>query len=695
VGLGYNKKRAGALLNCWMGEGGSMDREIVTYALVRYCWGEGEDHLDCFWPFAVRSMSRDGKPVDLPYIKGQLKAQFELDVPLHSLSAILRRAEQGGYVHRTPSQYPVTETYSLSEKGLAYQENVEAESGVERRMNALFVDIRQFLSKEFNLSVSENDISIALLVLMRRNIEPLVEFFNPSVPSQEPLRFTTRLSRLGNYIARYMEVADREKPEHYKTLRDIVLGAILTTVLNVPDITKVTKGKALKLKGHKLFLDSNYIFSILGLHEKEFSEAAKELFSLLKSHKFNLRVFSFTIDEICRVMNGYITEGDKYPVSFTVENSTYSKLKRDRWTKEATKEFIMSIEQTLKDMGIETEIVADVDLDRYVASSSLRSAIDQRKPMQPLSSQNHDLAAIDKIKALRKYPVRRLEHAKVLFLTSDRGLKKFNLIDMGHKANGTIGEVMLDSVLTNIIWLGDPGANLSLKSIIAAHSHGLFMKREVWLKFYEALKKIRQAGKVDDQAISTLFYNDFIKKELIDFDQTRLDEINEDFALHEVEKASKLAKADQEKRESELISRLTKAQTKAEREEQAFLEKLEAIKMKLRKSSFSTGSKMSVFFSVLLSVGLGVAGWFLYEVVGMPWLVAIFAGGALSAIWTKFRRFCSEKITLMIYARKLKEIGLSDVAKSSPLLIGFDKGRLKVGTKGRKNVKKPKKSKKK
>lgn len=641
-----------------------MDREIVTYALVRYCWGEGADHLDCFWPFAVRAVPGDGKLVDLPYIKDQVKAQFELDVPLYSLSAILRRAEQGEYVRRSRTDYPVTEKYCLTEKGLAYQDNVVAESEVERRMHALFVDIRQLLDKEFNLSASEDDISIALLALIRRNVEPLIEFFNPSVPSQRPIRFTKRLTRLSNYLAKYMEVADREKPEHYETLRDIVLGAILTTVLNAQDISKVTKGKALKFKGCKLLLDSNYIFSMLGLHEKEFSDAAKELFSLLKSHKFNLSVFSFTIDEICRVMNGYITGGYKYPVSIAVENSIYSKLKRDGWRDKDVKEFIMSIEGKLEEIGIETEIVTDIDLDNYVASNSLREAIVQRKPTQPLSSQNHDLAAIDKIKALRKHPVRRLENAKVLFLTSDRGLNRFNFVDMGHGANGTIGEVILDSLLTNILWLSNPEANISLKSIIAAHSHGLFIKREVWLKFYEALKKIRLEEKVDDQAISTLFYDDFVKKELIDFDQSRLDEINEEFALSKVEKASKLAKADQEKREAEFVSRLTEAQTRVEQKEQEFLNKLEAIKVKIRTSSASTGSRMSILFSVLLSAGLGVAGWFLYEVIGMPWLVAIFAGGVLSAIWTGFRRFCREKITSRIYAGKLKGTGLSDDTKS-------------------------------
>ena len=642
-----------------------MDRLIVTYALVQYCWSEGAGYLDCFWPFVIRAMPIEEKSVDLPYIRDHIKALFELDVPLHSLSAILRRAEQDGYVYRTPDQHPVTEKYSLTEKGLRYQGEFELESEVERRMAALIVDIRQFLDKEFEFSISEDDIAIALQSLIRKNMDPLIEFFNPSMSYRKPIRITKKLTRLGNCLARYMEIAEREKPDHYRTLRDIVLGAILTSVLNTKDISKITKGKALEFRGCRLFLDSNYILSVLGLHEKEFNEAAQELFSLLKSRDFDLKVFSFTVDEICRVMNGYITEGHKYPVSIAVENSIYSKLKRDGWTNKDVKAFIRSVEDRLKNVGIETEIITDVDIGNYVADESLRRAIAQRKPMQPLASQNHDLAAVDKIKTLRKHPVRRIANAKVLFLTSDRGLNKFDFIDMGHKANGTIGEVILDSLLTNIIWLSDPGANISLKSIIAVHSHGLFIKREVWLKFYEALKQIRQEGKANDDAISALFYDAFIEEELVYFDESQIDDIDQEFVLSKIEEAGKLAKVEREKREAELISHLTEAQTKIEEREQEFLSTLEAIKKKLRTTSAKTGSIMAIVYSILLSGGLIAACWFLCVNVRIQWVpdiaVAIIGGTGLGAVWSKFRMYCRRAITSSVYKKKLKEFGLDNI----------------------------------
>ena len=162
-----------------------MDKLIVTYALVRYCWHEGSDHLDCFWPFALRIMPTDRQPVDLPYIRDCLKTTFELDIPLYSVRTILKRAEKGHYVDRIPAKYPLMEKYMLTEKGVTYMQDIELEAQVERRMNALFVDMKQFVDKEIGYTVIEEDISTALLSFVQKNVEPLVEFFNPTAAREK------------------------------------------------------------------------------------------------------------------------------------------------------------------------------------------------------------------------------------------------------------------------------------------------------------------------------------------------------------------------------------------------------------------------------------------------------------------------------------------------------------------------------
>ncbi len=639
-----------------------LDKLIVTYALVRYSWHEGCDHLDCFWPFALRVMPPDRMQVDLPYIRDFVKATYELEIPLHAVGMIMRRAEKEHYIERIPDQYPLLDKYSLSEKGVEYIQNVEMAEQVERRMNALFTDIKQFVDGKTNESILEEDISTALLSFIRKNMEPLVEFFNPSIDQIKKISLSKSLRSIGNHLVSYAEVAEREKPEHYSTLRDIVLGSVFTTVLNAQDIPKAVKQKAKGLKKCTLYLDTNIVFSILGLHERPFNEAAKELLSLIKSRNFALKVFSFTTDEISRVMNHYLTERDKYPASLVVENSIYSNLKRQGWTKADVRDFVRSIEQKLHDFGIEIEIVPEIDLNTYkIANETLRTTMERYKPNQGWASQNHDLAAIETTKNLRKYPVRRIENSKMLFLTADRGLSRFNFFEMGHKDNGTIGEVILDSLFTNIIWLSDPSANVSLKSTIAAHSHGLFVKREVWLRFFDALKKVKEESKVDDQAIANLFYDNYIENELTEFDEARIDEIDEIFALDRIEEAGKLMTAEREEREAEFISHLTKAVSEAEqKKEQEFADRLETIKKNLRIVSKKTGRIWSIIISTFLSLVAIAIFWGISIGTEVHWTINLGDLVALGFIWSKLRSYSEDKIMSFIYQRKLKEIDLAD-----------------------------------
>ena len=60
----------------------------------------------------------------------------------------------------------------------------------------------------------------------------------------------------------------------------------------------------------KLFLDTNLVFSLLGLHNDLFNKRAAELNSLIENEKsFELWLFDFTLEEIIRVLKAYLVTG--------------------------------------------------------------------------------------------------------------------------------------------------------------------------------------------------------------------------------------------------------------------------------------------------------------------------------------------------------------------------------------------------
>ncbi|GAG91453.1 unnamed protein product, partial [marine sediment metagenome] len=148
-----------------------MERLTYTYALVKSLYDQGKDYIDSFWPFTIKVFP-PYKPVNLEFIQKALKKIFDLRVPLHVLISILNRAKKRGYIDQRIKRY------KLTEGGLKYLDKFETDKEVERRINALFEDIMQSLNKQ-DVFLSSDQIHDVLLSFLLKNVESLIEFFNP------------------------------------------------------------------------------------------------------------------------------------------------------------------------------------------------------------------------------------------------------------------------------------------------------------------------------------------------------------------------------------------------------------------------------------------------------------------------------------------------------------------------------------
>lgn len=634
-----------------------MEKIAYTYALAKSICEREDDYLDCFWPFAMKVLPKDSGYSSLQTIQDQVRTNFQLNIPLHTLSAIIHRAEKRKLLKQFSTGYQLTQT------GSEYLDRLESESEAERRLNALYADITQFLSQRLETAPPQNEIENALISLVQKNIEPLAEFFGTGEESQESIQITAATTSIKNGLVKYIELAEREKPEHRRTLQDIFCGSVITTVLNIEDPQKISKLRIGKFKRNKVYFDTNFVFSLLGLDPPEFSAPARELYNLLIENGFELKVFSFTVDEICKVINGYIEEEYRYPTSIRVY-SFYSSLKGKGWDKTNARDFITKIEDTLSNKKIQVEWLTDIDLNDYdPPNSEHRGILEQYKPAQQRFHQNHDLASIETIRQVRKHPVRKIENSKAIFLSSDKRLCKFNYDRMGHRSNGTVAEAIPDSLLTSILWLKNPKAKISLKSVIAAYSRDLFVSRRVWGKFYETLVTLSQKHTVDDESISTLFYRGFIEDELRQIEEKDIDRIDEVFVLAKIEQSSKSKELEDFKKTQEILElrRITKAE---QEKNQQWFDKFTEIKHAVRKKSMKSGNQQSVIYVSIATVALLAILYLLYTLqlpAFLLWVVdIIFGGGGIITIWSKLRKWIRGRLVKYLYNKKLNELELLD-----------------------------------
>jgi hypothetical protein len=399
----------------------------------------------------------------------------------------------------------------------------------------------------------------------------------------------------------------------------------------------------------------------------------------MKDDNLEIKVFSFTVDEICRVIRGYPEGSSRYPSTIGV-NTLYSNLKRIGWTKSDVREFISNIEKSLNKEGIKIEWGSKIDLDNYTPpDQSWENSIRQYKPDQGDFSRNHDLAAIEMIQAKRPHRVRRIEESRAFFLTSDNKLCRFNFDEMGHVNDSTICEVLQDRLVANILWLKNPNSGTPLKSIIAAHSRELLIDRRLWDKFNDVLRKLAKEGKVKDQDISILFYHGFIEDTLREMNESESDKITAEFVIEEIEKASKYRDTEIEsitnefrEQENLFIEQLQKASEVINKEQQMAFEKISSIRKALFLSAEKIARRGSISFATLFTILALLATfglyWLIENVLSWPGYSKIFialfiGGGGLVGIWKNLRKHFETQFFDRIYLKKLIEASLDEEEK--------------------------------
>lgn len=515
---------------------------LYTYAIAKTLYEKVGDYIDTFYAFVLKVLPGDRIPVDFNYIQKNIELNSGMFIPEFSLASIITRAkrkgyliEQGGYVR-------------LTDKGDKYVLNLESEVNVNRRVNELLEDVKIYLNEP---SLKTEEVYKIILSFINENIDPIIDFFNPTKSCLLGKEIKTH--KYEGKLLEYFKIADQRKPDLYKTLQDIVYGSIISLSASFSNIAEINQ----KFRDVQIFLDSNFLFSLFELHYPEMDKPVKELFEMLKNNKFTVKVFDFTVQEIVHVLSNYANEQYMYFPDIKV-NSIYSNLKSRGWTKEDAHEFIQKIEEKIWNLGVSI-YPAKINIDTFTPNRDYVNKIQKYKPLQSYQREQtyyHDLAAIEKIREIRETPKREIEKSVAIFLTSDLKLSKFDFLELKHKQNLTVCEVIPDRLLTNILWLKNPMMikEVSLQKIIAIHSRGVFIDQKIWSRFYFNVKKLKDEDRITDRDVAMLFYSGYIEKALLEFNDTDIEKITTGFIEKQIDDARKnIDKETQEKIEQHKV----------------------------------------------------------------------------------------------------------------------------------------------
>ncbi|ASJ05550.1 cell envelope integrity protein TolA [Thermococcus barossii] len=646
--------------------------KLYYYALIHALHKEGHDYIEVFYPFVLRALPQDFSYSKLKEIRDIIKLRFGFDIPRYALETIMRRAVGDGYIEYNKKRHE----YALTREGLEFIQSVDKiEERQKRRLNKFLLDMVEFINKRSPNDIPKNQIEEGFFRFVESNINFLIGFLSSQGPHfLEEQKESKEERKLDIEIYRYIEHIYKNNDDMFEIFQEIILGSILSIALFYDHTDQDIKEEFTPLS---IYLDSNFLFSLFGLHTKERNKATKELFDMMKRyHQFKLKVFDFTLAEMVRVISGYLTAISLYPSEIRVD-SLYDILRRKGWKKPQVNEFIATLEDKVKEFGIEIEYT-DVDLSKYNPDcvddpDGIRTELTKYKPQSMYNSdiaffesQNHDLAAICLIRKKRGKPPRKIENAEYIFLTSDLKLSKFNLEIFRHKNFGTIPEVIPDRLLATILWLKNPtlNPNLPVYIIIASYSNTLLISRGVWRRFYQILLRLEKEGKISEEDIATLFYHDYIGTVLLEFSDNNINEINEEFVIKSIEEATKKLEKDVEAtKEREIKAKYEEKIKQREREaaKNARDKEINRIKAKIKENAKEKAEKYSRVIVAMIIVILIILPLIVYYYLSTYFtLISVIFSLVVSLLLSIFGgyRELKEWLYKKIETSKLKEIGL-------------------------------------
>lgn len=561
-----------------------MDRVGYAYAFAQALCAEGMSYLDCFEALVLQALPYDGQSMTPENLHSEIPKHIGLSVPLYTLRAIVDGAVQKGLADRQGDRV------SLSERGQRRAATLTSERDVERRVNALLDDATTTINDWRQTPVTCSEVYESLISLIHLNLASFLDFFGDEhVKPVKPVKPRVR-SELHKDLFDYIKVAESCRPEQYRILREIFLGSLIAAMFNRNVSKRVqTTGRANRCIA---YLDTNFLFSLFGFDEGYRNLASKEALELMTKHGWRPRVFDFTIEEVRKVIAGYPSQMHLYPTSVRV-SSIYSTLRRIGWKKGDAYEFVANVCDRTKSLGIAIEDTHVLDLDAYTEpTSEMRQAIAVYKPEQSMFHQSHDLAAVLTVKQQRKRAVFTFDGLSHVLVTSDARLARYSHEQMGHSGKGSIAEAVLDSLLTNILWLKQPDASISLTALVATFAEESVVSRLVWRRFSEALCRIHAQGIVPEGKIEPLFYHHFIEKKLAGFADEDADSVDENFILAAIEEAALQAERRQEDTREEYLTEIAEQVSHAERrvdaEWQSWLQEVVSGESKKRASTVAT-----------------------------------------------------------------------------------------------------------
>jgi len=363
------------------------------YSLIKVLNERGGNVLDCFYPFLISSLD-PSIYYSVEDISVSLLERYSIKFPVHFIKALVTYAVKKDDIYHENQMtfWPVR----LTEKGRDKFDSFENIDDINRNINQLLLFIKNCFEKD-GIILELGYIQELLTDFIEDNLEVFLGYIYDR--QEEKLNPAKKKEYL--VLVEYIYKIEEQSALLFKTINDLVLGAEIASILKYDEkeydsITTHDGDKRVKI-----YCDANFLFSLLELHSKEYSDAAIELFNLMKQNRYELYVYDLTLQEMIQVLKSYLNESNIYPKTIKV-NTLYGNLKQKGYDRTKTLLLISSLKKMLEEKGVHLKTTG-YTLETYKEyEPELEKIIFKYKPHQSEIYRKHDLFLLNKASRLRR-----------------------------------------------------------------------------------------------------------------------------------------------------------------------------------------------------------------------------------------------------------------------------------------------------
>lgn len=502
-----------------------MNRAIASLAVVKTVWETyRRDYVENFVPFvATLAKKKCYAEIDISNLKPFLddfKSEFGLSIPHHPMLTILDRARKRGIFDRKASKLlPV-------EKNVLKYDFSDIALKKEAELNEVMAEFIRFCEQKFSVKVTDVDARDALNSFLRNH--DLDVLFASQDKTLLPESTTSK--QLKYLMNSFFNNIKTEAPQLFSYVIEISIGHVLANTILYDKNFNNFSGH---LRNLDLYLDSRYIFRLLGVEGIEYERVYLDLTSSMIEQEAKLFVFRHTADEILGILRNCLHWINSAHYDPSKANSVLLYFVNNGKTESDIHQYIATFERKLEIYKIIIKDAPDFckTPNFQIDELKLRSRIIERykrnlyfNELDKQETIDRDIKSIAAINHLRKGNApQTLKSAGSIFVTPNGSLafvnKKYE--EEVFKERSCIPACLTDVFVGTLVWMQSPKKWIQINQeklladcIAAIQPNDLFVKKLV----VEA-KKLKDSGKVSADeflAVSrSYFIQDMLMKETL------------------------------------------------------------------------------------------------------------------------------------------------------------------------------------